>query len=107
MVEVKWSDHAMERMREQTHYIAEQSCSAEIAWNWATDVFAEADSLAEFPNLGHRLPEFPGAPYLEILVRKSFRLIYRLSHDTCFIITVRRCSMLLDESVLSELNSVK
>ena len=31
MVEVKWSDHAMERMCEQTHYIAEQSCSAEIA----------------------------------------------------------------------------
>ncbi len=58
MVEVKWSDHAMERMREQTHYIAEQSCSAEIAWNWATDVFAEADSLAEFPNIGHKLPEF-------------------------------------------------
>lgn len=33
MAMVKWSDHALERMREQVRYIAEQACSAEIAWN--------------------------------------------------------------------------
>ena len=107
MAMVKWSDHALERMREQARYIAEQSCSAEIAWNWANDIFAEADRLTDFPNIGHRLPEFPDAPYLELLVRKNFRLIYRKTDDVCYIVTVRRCNMLLDDNAMSELGSVE
>ena len=51
MAIVKWSDHALDRMREQTRFIAEQSCSSEVAWNWANDIFAEAECLAEFPDM--------------------------------------------------------
>ena len=107
MATVKWSDYALERIREQTQYIAEQSCSAEIAWEWVNDIFSAADDLADFPNMGHRLPEFPAAPYLEILVRKNFRLIYRKTNEACYIVTVRRCSMILDDDVMSELNSAE
>ncbi len=107
MATVKWSDHALECMKEQARYIAEQSCSTEVAWKWANDIFAEADGLADFPSMGHRLPEFPAAPYLEILVRKNFRLIYRKTDEVCYIVTVRRCSMLLDDNVMSELNAVE
>jgi plasmid stabilization system protein ParE len=107
MAIVKWSDHALDRMREQTRFIAEQSCSSEVAWNWANDIFAEAEGLANFPDMGHRLPEFPDAPYLEILVRKNFRLIYRHINDICYIVTVRRCSMLLDETSLAEFDGVQ
>ena len=107
MATVKWSDHALECMREQARYIAKQSCSTEVAWKWANDIFAEADGLADFPSMGHRLPEFPAAPYLEILVRKNFRLIYRKTDEVCYIVAVRRCSMLLDDNVMSELNSVE
>ncbi len=107
MATVSWSDHALQRMREQTRYIAEQSCSAEIAWRWANDIFNEAEQLADFPNIGHHLPEIPEAPYLEILVRKNFRLIYRQKQDVCYIITVRRCSMLLDDTTIKELDSVE
>ena len=107
MATVTWPDHALECMREQTRYIAEQSCSTEIAWKWANDIFAEADGLADFPSMEHRLPEFPDAPYLEILVRKNFRLIYRKADEVRYIVTVRRCTMLLDDGVMSELNSVK
>jgi len=107
MATVTWSDHALQRMREQTRYIAEQSCSSETAWKWANDIFDEAEQLADFPNIGHRIPEFPETPYLEILVRKNFRLIYRKSNDVCYIVTVRRCSMLFDEETLKELDSVE
>ena len=107
MATVSWSDHALERMREQTRYIAEQSCSAEIAWKWANDIFNEADRLADFPNMGHPIPEFPDTPYLEILVRRNFRLIYRQVQDVCHIVTVRPCSMLLDETTMVELDSVE
>ena len=106
MASVKWSDHAMACMREQVKYIAEQSQSKEIAWKWASDVFKAVDRLADFPQMGHQLPEFPDTPYLEILVRKFFRVIYRIRENTCFIVTVRRTSMLLDESCLAEPNDV-
>ncbi len=107
MATVKWSDHAIDCVREQARYIAEQSCSPEIAWKWASDIFDEAENLADFPSMGHCLPEFPDAPYLEILVRKNFRLIYRKADDVCYIVTVRRCSMLLDETTMAELDSVQ
>ena len=107
MAMVKWSDHALERMREQVQYIAEQSGSREIAWRWANEVFKEADMLADFPNIGHPLSEFPETPYREILIRKNFRLIYRRVGDICNIITLRRTRMLLDDATLEELNSVK
>ena len=107
MATVTWSDHALQRIREQTRYIAEQSCSSEIAWKWANDIFNEAEQLADFPDMGHCIPELPETPYLEILVRKNFRLAYRQSNDVCYIVTVRRCSMLLDEETLKELDSVE
>ena len=107
MVTVTWSDHALQRMREQARYIAEQSYSAEIAWKWANDIFDEAGQLSDFPNIGHHLPEFPETPYLEIIVRKNFRLIYRQKQDVCYIVTVRRCSMLLDDTTIKELDSVE
>ena len=106
MANVKWSDHAMIRMREQTRYIAEQSGSTEIAWKWASDVFNAADDLERFPEIGHPLPELPNTPYLEILVRRFYRVIYRIAGETCFIVTVRRTSMLIDESTLAEFDSV-
>ena len=50
MAMVTWSDHALQRMREQTRYIAEQSCSTEIAWKWANEIFDEAEQRhARFP----------------------------------------------------------
>ena len=106
MASVKWSEHAMICMREQTRYIAEQSGSTEIAWKWATEGFNAADDLERFPELGHPLPELPNTPYLEILVRKFYRVIYRISGETCFIVTVRRTSMLIDESTVAEFDSV-
>ena len=40
------------------------------------------------------------------LKSQNFRLIYRRSEDVCLVVTVRRCSMLLDESVIDALNDL-
>ena len=106
MATVSWSDHALGRMMEQTRYVAAQSCSVETAWKWANDIFDEANRLADFPDIGHPIPEFPDAPYREIIVRRNYRLIYRRSSDVCHIVTVRRCSMLLEEATMAELDSI-
>ena len=107
MATVKWSDHALNQVREQARYISERSGSHEIAWKWANGVFDAADGLADFPDMGHRLPEFPDAPYLEIVVRKSYRLIYRQAGEVCLVVTVRRCSMLMDDSAIDDLDAVE
>ena len=104
---VQWSDHALERAREQAKYITRESGSTEVAWKWASNIFDAADALADFPNIGRRLAEFPETTYREIIVRKNFRLIYRVDGDKCIIITVRRCSMLLDSATLSEFDAVE
>ena len=52
------------------------------------------------------LPELPDTPYLEIIVRKFYRVIYRVVGEISFIVTVRRTSMLIDESTLAEFDSV-
>jgi len=70
------------------------------------DVLDEVDRLAGFPRAGHPLPEFPDTPYLEILARKSFRVIYHINGKTCFFVTIRRTSMLLDEAALEDMNAV-
>ena len=104
MASVKWFVHAMVCLNYHANYIAEQSQSKEIAWKWANDVFEAADRLADFPQMGHPLPEFPDAPYLEILVRKFFRVIYRIHGNTSFIVTVSRTRLLMDESFMKEMN---
>ena len=106
MSKVKWSAHAMARMREQTRYIAEHSGSREIAWKWASEVFDATADLEKFQKLGHPLQEFPKTPYLEIIVHKHYRVIYRVTGETCLVVTVRRTSMLLDESTLAEFDAV-
>lgn len=106
MANVKWSQYAMSRLKEQARYIAEQSQSKEIAWKWVNDVFEATDQLAVFPLLGHPLPELPDTPYLEILARKFFRVIYRTNGENCLIVTVRRTSMLLDETSVKEFDEV-
>lgn len=100
---VRWSEHAKDCLRQQARYIAEQSQSAEIAWRWMNEVLEEVDRLGDFPHMGHSLSEFPNTPYLEILARKYFRVIYRLEHDDCLIVAVRRCSMLMDETAIKEM----
>ena len=45
-------------------------------------------------------------PYLEIIVHKHYRVIYRVTGETCLVVTVRRTSMLLDESTLAEFDAV-
>ena len=106
MAAVVWSEHARDRVREQAQYILQESCAPDIAMKWADDIFSATETLADFPESGRRLPEFPDSPYRELIVRKNFRVIYRYNEGVCSVITVRRCSMELNESVLQSFDYV-
>ena len=43
--------------------------------------------LEKFPESGRRLPEFPGLPYREVIIR-PYRFFYRVQEDTVWVVGV-------------------
>jgi len=43
--------------------------------------------LEKFPESGRRLPEFPGHPYREVIIR-PYRFFYRVQEDTVWVVGV-------------------
>jgi plasmid stabilization system protein ParE len=43
--------------------------------------------LERFPDSGRRIPEFPGLPYREVIIR-PYRFFYRVQKDTIWIVGV-------------------
>lgn len=103
---VVWTEFARDCLRDQARYIATESCSLDIATKWVDKIIEAAEGLVEFPAMGRKLPEFPSLPYREVIVKKNFRLIYRVKEDVIYVITVRRVSMLLDEDAINILDEV-
>lgn len=52
--------------------------------------------LERFPDSGRRIPEFPGLPYREVIVR-PYRFFYRVQKDTAWIVGVWHSAQLPDE----------
>jgi toxin ParE1/3/4 len=52
--------------------------------------------LAEFPESGHILPEFPDLPFREVLV-EPYRFFYRLEGDTVWVVGAWHGAQLPDE----------
>ena len=43
--------------------------------------------LEKFPESGRQLPEFPGLPYREVIIR-PYRFFYRVQEDTVWVVGV-------------------
>ena len=71
-----WSPLALERIREQSHYIARDNPGA--ARRWIGEVFDSVGQLEDFPNSGRIVPELDDPDTRELLVR-GHRVIYRLN----------------------------
>lgn len=52
--------------------------------------------LVRFPESGRRIPEFPGLPYREVVVR-PYRFFYRVLEDTVWIVGVWHSAQLPQE----------
>lgn len=52
--------------------------------------------LERFPDSGRRIPEFPGLPYREVIVR-PYRFFYRVERDTVWVVGVWHSAQLPDE----------
>jgi toxin ParE1/3/4 len=66
------------------YLLADRPSAARRFHTRATKVLSR---LEKFPASGRRLPEFPGLPYREVIVR-PYRFFYRVQDDTVWVVGV-------------------
>jgi toxin ParE1/3/4 len=92
-MKVVWSRRATSRVVEVARFIAQDS--PQDAKRWVEGIFGAVEGLADFPEMGK-----PGrdvtTPGVRELVFGNYRVFYEVGNSVD-ILTVRRCSELLDE----------
>lgn len=96
MVEVVWTDSAIQDLNDIGEFIAKDSQRyAELTVN---KLFYSTDILTNHPKSGKRLPEIDDDSFRE-LIRGSYRIVYQLIDDYKIeILTVHRTSRLIGNS---------
>lgn len=84
-MKVKWTPLAIERLQEIDAYISKDSPIS--ASNFINLLFERVDSLAKFPNMGRKVPEYEREDYREI-IEGNYRIIYRIRKNAIEIETV-------------------
>jgi addiction module RelE/StbE family toxin len=85
MAAVRWTQHARDDLRDIHAFIARDSPGAAEAL--VERLLTATERLAEFPESGRAVPEFPALSYREIIV-SSYRVLYRLADNTVWITAV-------------------
>jgi len=80
---VGWTEAALEDLSATAEYIARDS--ARYAGGFVREAFEASDTLTEFANRGHVVPEFEDEAIREIFLR-SHRLIYQVTTDEIFVL---------------------
>ena len=89
---VFWTEKAIERIGEIAQYIAQDSHLA--AERWAEKIIQKVESLSAFPKSGRKVPELNKKEYRE-LVFGNYRIIYKTSGETMYVLTVRHFKQIL------------
>jgi len=95
MVEIKWTDFAIENLNDIGDYIEKDSFQyAQIVVNF---LFDATDILEQHPLSGRIVPEFNDKNIRE-LIRGSYRIVYKvLTENRIDIITVHHSAQLLTD----------
>jgi plasmid stabilization system protein ParE len=88
-----WSSVAVERALEAKAYIAADNPNA--AEKWAEGLILAVQKLKRLPRAGRVVPEIGLEEYRE-LIYGNYRVVYRVSSNTVFILTVRHLRRLLE-----------
>jgi toxin ParE1/3/4 len=81
-----WSARARRELREIGDYIARDKPEAAI--RWIETLAAMAEQAAALPFAGRRVPEF-GRDDVREVIKRGYRVIYRVFEDRVEIVTVR------------------
>ncbi len=87
MVEIVWTNPALDQLEEIAEYITLDK--QEAASGLVKEIFSTVNRLTQFPNSGHIPSELPNSIYRELYV-KPCRIFYRREGDTVFIVHIMR-----------------
>ncbi|GLR71235.1 type II toxin-antitoxin system RelE/ParE family toxin [Agaribacter marinus] len=99
MVEIIWTEPALEDVNEIAEYIALDNPTAAKAL--VKDIFASANRLKKFPKSGRKPPELDDFRYRELIVGPC-RIFYRLYEKKLFILYAMRSERALRNFLLED-----
>jgi toxin ParE1/3/4 len=103
---VKWSETSERDLKAIVEYISEDSPTR--AHEVLNDIKAKASSLHAFPERGRTVPELldQGITQYRELVVAPWRIIYRISADTVYVLSVLDSRQNLEDILLRRLLSL-
>lgn len=100
MVEVKWTDFAIQNLNDIGDYIEKESF-ASYASKVVSQLFSAVDILECFPLAGRMVPEFQDVRIRE-LIRMHYRIVYRLVNESRIdVLTVHHSARILYPSIIT------
>jgi len=92
MVEIKWTNNALEELDDIANYISKDSPKyAQILVN---QIYEMISHLKQFPKFGRKVPEY-NDPNLREILYKNYRIIYLVKETHLEIISVIHGSRML------------
>jgi plasmid stabilization system protein ParE len=85
-VRIDWSERALTDLAAVHDYISKDSVA--YADRFLARLVRAADALADFPELGRRVPEEPRQSDLREILFQSYRIVYRIEADRILVATV-------------------
>jgi len=97
MSRIVWMPSALDDLKSIRDYIAKDS--EYYASKFLDGVFDKAERLVEFPLSGRIVPEL-GNPSVREIIYGSYRIIYEISNNNVFVLTVIHGMRLLPDQLL-------
>lgn len=96
-MKIVWTEHAIDRVTEIAEYIAlDNPITAE---KWVNKLFDEADKINNFIKRFRKVKESSNPNHKEIIFG-NYRIIFKITPKTYYILTVRSFKQILPESDL-------
>lgn len=89
MVEIIWTEHAIEDLKSIHEYIFKDS--KVYADRQVDKIIKRVDQLTNFPNSGRVVPEFNSEDLRE-LIEGNYRIIYKIASDKIAIVRVHHAA---------------
>ncbi len=91
-MKILWTQTAYRRLEEIFAYI--EIDSPQNAQKWLGKLLVKVEPLKGTPKLGRKVPEL-NSPVIRELIHDNYRIIYRLSGESLFLLTVRHFKQIL------------
>ena len=84
--QIRWSDRAKDDLTAIGDYIASDSPFA--AMRWVDLLISDVERAAEMPLAGRVVPEYAEREDIREVLRRTYRIVYRVSDDVIEVLTI-------------------